>query len=181
MSTTQSLDREDSDEYTLEIAARNGTRESRALLLIHIKDVNDNAPIFSRDSYIVGFQSLCFLNFTRVMLKITFLLQVEISENRGTINSLLCLVATDRDSGKNSEIQYKLVSGNTRLFNVDLLTGTISSKSLNFEDNEEHVLIIQATDFGDQPKSTNITVKVLVMNVNDQPKFESQLNTGNVR
>lgn len=51
VSTTKSLDREEQAEYTLEITARNGSRSSKALLVINIDDVNDHSPLFLRNRF----------------------------------------------------------------------------------------------------------------------------------
>ena len=56
--TNVSFDRETRDEYSLIIRAEdNGipSRSSTALVLIVITDTNDNTPVFTRDTYIVGF------------------------------------------------------------------------------------------------------------------------------
>jgi protocadherin Fat 4 len=93
-------------------------------------------------------------------------------------------VAKDEDDGNNAKVNYNIVSGNKSLFHVDLMSGTLSSESLNFEDTREdtraHVLRIKATDHGNPPRSSFTTVKVLVKDVNDPPKFESNEITGTV-
>ncbi|CAB4016043.1 protocadherin Fat 3 [Paramuricea clavata] len=146
-----SLDREEQAEYTLEITASNGASNSKALLVINVDDVNDHDPVFLRKNY-----------------------QVEITENRGMVKNLLCLVARDKDRGKNAEVNYVIVSGNKTLFHINDTSGTLSSESLNFEDTRKHVLRIRATDHGDPPRSSFTTVEVLVKNVNDAPTFESE-------
>ena len=150
VSTRKPLDREVQAQYILEITARNGSRSSKALLVVNIDDVNDCNPVFSRKMH-----------------------QVEIAENRGNIKSLLCLVAKDKDYGDNAKVNYEIISGNKTLFYVDPTLGILSSESLNFEDARVHNLRIKATDHGDPPRSSVTTVEVLVKNVNDPPKFES--------
>ena len=59
--------------------------------------------------------------------------------------------ATDRDSGTNGEVGYKLlyaVDVNSK-FKVDANTGSISSlTNLDYEQIKQHVLYIQASDKG---------------------------------
>ena len=105
---------------------------------------------------------------------------MEITENRGKVKNLLCLVARDKDRGKNAEVNYVIVSGNKTLFHINDTSGTLSSESLNFEDTMKHVLRIRATDHGDLPRSSFTTVEVLVKNVNDAPTFESEEIAGRV-
>ena len=150
VSTRKPLDREVQAQYTLEITARNGSSSSKALLVVNIDDVNDHNPVFSRKMY-----------------------QVEITENRGNIKSLLCLVAKDKDYGDNAKVNYEIISGNKTLFYVHPTLGILSSESLNFEDARGHDLRIKATDHGDPSRSSVTTVEVLVKNVNDPPKFGS--------
>ena len=94
---------------------------------------------------------------------------------------MLCLVAKDEDYGNNEKVEYSIVSGNDEnLFHIDGTSGTLSSEPLNFESKRVHELIIKATDHGVPPRSSFTTVKVLVKNVNDPPKFESNEITGTV-
>jgi hypothetical protein len=51
VSTIKELDREIQAQHTLEITARNGSRSSKALLVINIDDVNDHNPRFLRTMY----------------------------------------------------------------------------------------------------------------------------------
>ena len=89
-------------------------------------------------------------------------------------------MAKDEDSGDNAKVNYMIVSGNTTLFHVHPTSGVLSSESLNFEESKNHVftMTVMATDRGHPPRSSIATVKVLVKNVNDPPKFESDTITG---
>ena len=59
VSTRSVLDREEQAVYALEITARNGSRSSKALLVINIDDVNDHNPVFLRKNYqVCNFPSL---------------------------------------------------------------------------------------------------------------------------
>ena len=91
---------------------------------------------------------------------------------------MLCVIARDKDVGNNAKVSYDIVTGNKSLFSINVTSGTLSSKSLNFEDRRVHVLKVRATDHGDPPRSSFTTVEVLVKNVNDPPQFESKKITG---
>ena len=90
------------------------------------------------------------------------------------MSNLLCLLARDRDTGANGKVMYEIVAGNDQnLFTINAHSGTLSSDSLNFEDRKGHTLIIRATDQGVPPRSHQTTVKILVTDVNDPPKFSA--------
>ena len=102
---------------------------------------------------------------------------MSISEDteRGTV--IEHVSATDRDSsGRNREIDYKIVSGNIHnKFSIDQKLGQIILNSqLDREETAEYNLNIIATDRGIPPKnSTPVNAQILVTDVNDKvPYFE---------
>ena len=104
---------------------------------------------------------------------------VEISENRGTVDSLICLQARDKDTGSNGKVRYEITAGNNEnLFGINFNTGALSSLSLDFESSEEHSLTIRASDHGVPPRSSETTVKVIVKDTNDPPRFKANNVTG---
>ena len=103
----------------------------------------------------------------------------EITENRGTVNSLLCLQARDRDAGPNGKVRYEITAGNNKnLFGINFNTGALSSLSLDFESSKEHSLTIRASDHGVPLRYSETTVKVIVKDTNDPPKFKTDNITG---
>lgn len=100
--------------------------------------------------------------------------------------------ARDRDSGKSGVVTYRLsnvpsitptnqenpttVSSTTNLFNIDAKTGYLTLlRHLDYESQQRHTLIITATDSGEPPLSTNLTVLVEVQDVNDNaPQFQQK-------
>ena len=104
---------------------------------------------------------------------------IEITENRGTVNSLLCLQARDRDAGPNGKVRYEITAGNNKnLFGINFNTGALSSLSLDFESSKEHSLTIRASDHGVPLRYSETTVKVIVKDTNDPPKFKTDNITG---
>lgn len=51
VSLTQALDYEAQAEYTLTVLASDSLHQTRGEVKVHVLDVNDNAPVFTKDSY----------------------------------------------------------------------------------------------------------------------------------
>lgn len=108
-------------------------------------------------------------------------LKVSLLENQGFTKNLLCLASSDRDSGENSNITYTLASGNEAgLFSIDASLGTLSSVSLDFERQSVYSLTVRATDHGTPRRSAMTTVKVLVRDSNDAPRFSKKSYEGSL-
>ncbi|XP_070558017.1 protocadherin Fat 4-like [Ptychodera flava] len=107
VSISSSLDREDVDRYELVLhATDNGSPRltGTATLTVDVLDVNDEAPMFQRNSYNA---------------------KVKSTEELGAI--VASVEAKDRDSGKGGEVLYYMVSGNDfGLFEIDSNSGEIS-------------------------------------------------------
>lgn len=86
------------------------------------------------------------------------------------------VTAHDRDSGENGRVSYYIISGNVfSLFTVDRITGEITSiREIDYEESSSHILGIRAIDNNAlYPKSSNISVTIRVVDVNDNaPVFE---------
>ena len=82
------------------------------------------------------------------------------------------ILATDADKDENAEITYS--GGEPGVFSVNSTTGYISLLSeLNYEEKSQYVFKIFSHDGGSPSKSDNITVKVSVLDFNDnEPQFE---------
>ena len=115
-------------------------------IVIHIEDVNDNAPMFSKEQYTVD----------------------NIKETTKT-QTVFKIQATDIDT--NSEIHYKIIEGNINdAFSIHETSGEIRVKnSLDYETTTEYNLTVFAFD-GIYNATTK--VHILVVNVNDNvPQF----------
>ena len=100
-------------------------------------------------------------------------------ENQGFTANLLCLAASDRDTGVNGDVSYAIVSGNEAgLFSIDSNKGIVSSKSLDYEKEQIHRLTVRASDHGDPCRSTDTTVRVLVRDANDAPQLSKDAYEG---
>uniref|UniRef100_W5MZT5 Protocadherin 1 gamma c 5 n=1 Tax=Lepisosteus oculatus TaxID=7918 RepID=W5MZT5_LEPOC len=154
--TDSQLDRETTSDYDIEIVATDsGTPRLQTKKLIHVEvlDVNDNSPLFSRPSY-----------------------DVYMKENSPAGESLCCVSASDKDSGKNSLISYSIVDSVVNgihvssYFYINSENGTIYSlNSFDYEKLKvfQITIQVQAKDQGSPPLSGNATVHVFILDQND--------------
>ena len=175
--TNQSLDREELVERDLFLpsdgsatiirvqALDNGmpARFNVTEVMIIIEDINDNAPVF--DTITDGFN-------------------VSVVEERPADTLVVNALARDLDLGLNGEVNYTLeVVGlpddAVPPFEIDSETGLVTTtRPLDRERVDSYLLFIQAVDGGLPSLSTNATVNVTVLDVNDnapiffQPIYE---------
>lgn len=144
-----SLDRETTETYSLTITAmdRGAPRlNGSTTVSVTVLDINDNDPVFSSMEY-----------------------YVQVSENN-QLNALLVFVsAQDLDHGTNGTVRYDIISGNSKgLFRLDHQTGTLEANgSLDYEDETEHVLTVQASD-GGGPDNRRVSFAVIFITVIDE-------------
>ncbi|XP_062910902.1 protocadherin-10-like [Mobula hypostoma] len=146
------LDRETLATHSITLTAEDGglpPRSGTVQIIVTVKDVNDNAPVFSQSVY-------------RVRL-------LE-SAPKGTL--IITLNATDLDDGLNGEIVYSFrshISSTARkLFDLNSKTGEIRLKgNLNYEESNVFEIKIQATDKGSNAVPEYCDVFVEVIDVND--------------
>ncbi|XP_042593828.1 protocadherin alpha-3-like [Cyprinus carpio] len=153
----KAVDREITTTYKLILTAVDGGNPPRSGTLnitINILDINDNRPVFSRETYSVTLQ-----------------------ENSAVGTVVVRVNATDIDDGPNSEIEYSFATLNGKVhevFELDQVTGEIRVKGkVDFEETEVYKLDIQASDKGHPPLSANCRVVIKIIDVNDnRPEIE---------
>ncbi|XP_053211715.1 protocadherin Fat 4-like isoform X1 [Panonychus citri] len=123
-------------------------------VIIDVLDVNDNAPTFDEERY---------------------MLELPESLPPGTIFPSF-FKARDSDAGLNGKIvSYHLNGSDSELemFKIDNKTGTISlGGSLDYETQATHEFVVIALDGGDPPNIGSATVVIGVTNINEHsPKF----------
>ncbi|XP_022080540.1 uncharacterized protein LOC110973761 [Acanthaster planci] len=157
ITTINSLDREQQDQYNIQVNVTDGTFETTTDVLIVVTDVNDNQPVFSQVLY-----------------------EVTVAENTPA-RIILNLMANDSDIGLNSDIIYQFdPSSNTPIgpFLLDRLTGELrTTSSLDRETQDSYTLVVNAIDRegGSGSLQAVATVLVTVTDVNDnRPVFEFQ-------
>uniref|UniRef100_A0A8D0G317 Protocadherin 12 n=1 Tax=Sphenodon punctatus TaxID=8508 RepID=A0A8D0G317_SPHPU len=154
--TRTSLDRESWAEHNLTLLVRD--RGSPPLdvskhLTIHITDVNDNPPCFERDLY-----------------------RISIAENNQPSSYLTAVRAHDTDAGLNGKVTYSIqnpwASG---LVSVKADTGEIFALSaFDAEQMTSLEFFVMAEDGGHPRLSTNVSVRVTVLDVNDNAPVVTQ-------
>ncbi|XP_060526655.1 fat-like cadherin-related tumor suppressor homolog isoform X2 [Cylas formicarius] len=170
LTVSRALDRERQDIYELRIRATDGGGKepdnpplfSEAVVRISVDDINDNAPKFSLPNY-----------------------SVKIREDvpKGTVVAVV--TAFDPDLGVDGEVRYSLEdSDSDGTFVVDKLSGTIrTTKALDFEERQVHSLMVFASDRGNPSLSSEATVTVHVVDVNENvhvPTFSDSVLVGKV-
>ncbi|KRY89825.1 Cadherin-related tumor suppressor [Trichinella pseudospiralis] len=139
----KSLDRETISEYAIKVSVLDSFWKVMTSLTITVDDVNDNAPVFSKQSY----------NFY-------------VPETKSIPVLIGQLEATDADYQENSRITYKMYSQSSQ-FSIDSVSGAIySHKELVYYNTSElniHRLKIIAHDSGRPVLSSITTVSVFVL------------------
>ncbi|GFR97028.1 fat cadherin, partial [Elysia marginata] len=138
--------------------------ESTVSVLIHILDINDNAPEFSSSTY-TGSVSEAALRGSMVLT------------DDGATGTPLVITASDRDSGVNAHLYYEISEPDARqYFAIDPNTGAIRIlASLDYETKKEYSFPVQVHDKGEpQLQAYNsVSVTVHVTDVNDcPPRFD---------
>ncbi|KAK3549429.1 hypothetical protein QTP86_001432 [Hemibagrus guttatus] len=148
------LDRENISQYNIPLeAVDEGTPplSSSAIITVCITDVNDNAPRFS-----------------------TPFVNAYIRENRQAGDLVVKVLAEDSDFDRNAELSYSLLEssgGGVRvspMINVNSVNGEIyTTQSFNYEEIQRIQFVVEATDSGILPLSSNVTVNVFILDEND--------------
>ncbi|XP_042319271.1 protocadherin gamma-B5-like isoform X19 [Sceloporus undulatus] len=148
------LDRERNPEYNITITATDkGTPplSTHETISLQISDINDNAPAFEKSSY-----------------------SIYVPENNPSGASIFTIKASDLDAGKNAKITYSILSSNIQdlpissYISINSETGTIyAQRSFDYEQFREFQLQVKAQDEGSPPLSSNATLRVFVLDRND--------------
>ncbi|XP_059201788.1 protocadherin alpha-8-like isoform X18 [Centropristis striata] len=152
------LDKETARSHVLLLTAVDGGKPARSgnmRIIINVLDVNDNMPVFVKDSY-----------------------AAVLNENSPIGTTIMQVNATDLDDGLNGEVVYSF--GNNvnnklrKLFEVDSNTGEIIVKGLiDFEAKDRYEIDIKASDKGPVPLETEKSVIITVVDLNDNaPEIE---------
>ncbi|KAM6224215.1 cadherin-related family member 2 [Rhynchocyon petersi] len=121
--------------------------KSTAFVAIHVRDINDHAPTFPQNHYVIEVP--------------------EHSDNGYVIAD--DIHATDPDTGEGGHITYSLLPANVAdLFEVDPSTGNVTVKNSQLLDREKqavYYLTLQATDGGNLSDST--ALEIILLDIND--------------
>ncbi|XP_008304111.1 protocadherin gamma-A5-like, partial [Stegastes partitus] len=150
------FDRETKPEYNITITATDSGSpplSTTTTLQLKISDVNDNAPRFTKPNY-----------------------SAHVIENNSPGMSLFSMSARDSDWNQNARISYFLedteVSGSpvSSYVSINSETGVIHAvRSFDYEQIKQLVFTVRAQDGGSPPLSSNVTVKMMIQDQNDNP------------
>ncbi|KAM3616889.1 uncharacterized protein V6R79_025517 [Siganus canaliculatus] len=158
ISVIHSLDYEAASSYRLTIRATDYLTGAHAEVDVDvvILDMNDNPPVFQKMSY-----------------------RVVLSESSMIGTPALQVIATDKDSEKNNVIRYQIFSdahNSTDYFHIDSSSGLIlTARMLDHELVQKYDFVVRAIDNGFPPLSSEVSVTVVVNDMNDNPPVFNQL------
>ncbi|XP_039474223.1 protocadherin gamma-A11-like isoform X25 [Oreochromis aureus] len=154
--TDSDLDRERASEYNITVTCSDEgvpSLSSSVTLTLQISDVNDNAPVFDRSSY-----------------------EAYIVENNTPSLSIFTVKATDADWNQNARVSYILEDSSVNgvpvssYVSVSADSGVIHAvRSFDYEQIKDFHFRVRAQDGGSPPLSSNVTVKIMIQDQNDNP------------
>ncbi|XP_029297681.1 protocadherin beta-16-like [Cottoperca gobio] len=154
--TDSELNRERSPEYNITVTCSDEgvpSLSSSVTLTLQISDVNDNAPVFERSSY-----------------------EAYIVENNTPGLSIFTVRARDADWNQNARVSYILEDSSVNgvpvssYVSVSADSGVIHAvRSFDYEQIKDFHFRVKAQDGGSPPLSSNVTVKILIQDQNDNP------------
>ncbi|XP_039670061.1 protocadherin beta-16-like [Perca fluviatilis] len=150
------LDRETASEYNITVTCSDEgvpSLSSSVTLTLQISDVNDNAPVFERSSY-----------------------EAYIVENNTPGLSIFTVKARDADWNQNARVSYILEDSSVNgvpvssYVSVSADSGVLHAvRSFDYEQIKDFHFRVKAQDGGSPPLSSNVTVKILIQDQNDNP------------
>ncbi|XP_074912525.1 protocadherin gamma-B5-like [Buteo buteo] len=152
--TASALDREQAAEHRVAVVARDRgspALSSRAALVLEVSDVNDNAPVFEEAAY-----------------------SAYVAENNAAGAPVLRVRARDADAGANGRVSYWLAGGSAGAagaapyVSVEARSGAVyAQRSFDYEQCREFAVAVRAQDGGAPARSSTATVRVFVLDRND--------------
>nr|XP_020758556.1 protocadherin gamma-A4-like [Odocoileus virginianus texanus] len=154
LSTHRALDREEVSEYNITVTATDhGTPplSTETYISLNVADVNDNPPAFPHASYMAY-----------------------IPENNPRGASIFSVTAHDPDSNQNSRVTYFLAEDTLQgsplstYVSINKDTGVLYAlQSFDYEQVRDLKLLVTASDSGDPPLSSNVSLSIFVLDQND--------------
>ncbi|XP_060905079.1 protocadherin beta-16-like [Labrus mixtus] len=154
--TEVTLDREVASQYNITVTCSDEgvpSLSSSVTFTLQISDVNDNAPVFERSSY-----------------------EAYIVENNTPGLSVFTVKARDDDWNQNARVSYILEDSSfngvpvSSYVSVSADSGVIHAvRSFDYEQIKDFQFRVKAQDGGSPPLSSNVTVKMVIQDQNDNP------------
>lgn len=161
------LDYEKKHDYSISVRARNpgvlgSSKFDVATVAIHVLDINDNKPDIRVEFQLGG--------------------SYQVSEDAGIGTSVARIYVSDKDSGKNGEVDVTLEGGNGHFSakadpnnNVDIIA---TAKTLDREKQAAYTLKVVAKDRGQPQQTSQESFIINVGDVNDNhPEFDQDVFT----
>ncbi|XP_014649357.1 PREDICTED: protocadherin gamma-A4-like, partial [Ceratotherium simum simum] len=152
--THRTLDREEVSEYNITVTATDhGTPplSTETHISLQVADINDNPPAFSHASY-----------------------SAYIPENNPRGASILSMTAQDPDSVENARVTYSLAEDTLQgvplstYVSINSDTGVLYALcSFDYEQVRDLQLLVTASDSGDPPLSSNVSLSLFILDQND--------------
>ncbi|XP_048667634.1 protocadherin gamma-A3 isoform X9 [Marmota marmota marmota] len=152
--TAKSLDREQVSEYNITLRATdegNPPLSTEVHLTLHVADINDNPPVFTHASF-----------------------SAYIPENNPRGASIFSVTAQDPDSDNNARITYSLTGDTLQgsplssYITINSNTGVLYAlHSFDYEEFRDMQLLVTASDNGDPPLRSNVSLNLFVLDQND--------------
>ncbi|XP_075715470.1 protocadherin gamma-B4-like [Rhinoderma darwinii] len=157
--TASHLDREINSTYNITVTAEDEGHPSiltKKTIYIIISDINDNPPLFDKLSYITY-----------------------VSEHTPAGTSMLYVHASDPDDNENAKVIYSIMNTYiddipiTSYVSINSMTGVLyAQRSFDYEQLREFQFQVMAKDSGSPPLSSNVTVRICIIDKNDNaPKI----------
>jgi protocadherin delta 1 len=153
MISAVAFDREIQDTYVVGVTCHDGGQPrmtSAKNVVVRVTDENDNGPQFGQSVYVVS-----------------------VREGNAVGALLIRLNATDRDTGRNSDIKYN-VADNDAVY-VDTAGGTVRARIVfDYELQTRFQFVVTAEDKGVKPRSASATIILDILDANDNvPEFHA--------
>ncbi|XP_076994256.1 protocadherin gamma-A7-like [Tamandua tetradactyla] len=152
--TEKNLDREKLSVYNITVKATDGGTpplSSETHISVQVADINDNPPAFPQTSY-----------------------SVYVPENNPRGASIFSVTAQDPDSKENAQIGYSVAEDTLQgvpvssYISINSDTGVLYAlQSFDYEEFRDLQLCVTARDSGDPPLSSNVSLKLFVLDQND--------------
>lgn len=145
--TATRLDRETTATYRITVLAQdidNACHKGRTVVVVNVRDKNDNAPEFSKTSY-----------------------QADVKENARIGTSVTTVTATDKDTS--DRLTYKIIN-TFNTFSIDGSGVVRTTKGLDFESQNSYRLEIRASDGTNEAKTF---LQIRILSVNERPSFKA--------
>ncbi|XP_030648007.1 protocadherin gamma-A8-like [Chanos chanos] len=164
--TQKELDREKNTDYNVSVTCTDEgvpRLSSSVSLRLQISDVNDNAPVFEKNFY-----------------------EAYVVENNAPGEPIFTINARDADWNQNARISYILEESSVNgvsissYISVNADSGVISAvRSFDYEQLKDFHFYVKAQDGGSPPLSSNVTVKIIIQDQNDNaPQILYPVQTG---